>query len=118
MVISGNTEISLLLFYIFQDNHLICAAFGFLFFSVENFLFDNQQKAVKEAEGGGGQRKKKKINLHTNKTTISQGENDLWDLTGVLDACMFSWPIQYIQSYTNNSEEWLLTCYFQLRLVV
>lgn len=60
MVISGNTEISLLLFYIFQDNHLICAAFGFFFFSVENFLFDNQQKAVKEAEGGGGQRKKKR----------------------------------------------------------
>lgn len=60
MVISGNTEISLLLFYIFQDNHLICAAFGFLFFSVENFLFDNQQKEVKEAEGGGGQRKKKR----------------------------------------------------------
>lgn len=59
MVISGNTEISFLLFYIFQDNHLICAAFGFLFFSVENFLFDNQQKVVKEAEGGGGQRKKK-----------------------------------------------------------
>lgn len=84
---------------------------------MENFLFDNQQKAVKEAEGGRGQRKKKKINLHTNKTTISQGENDLWDLTGVLDACMFSWRIQYIQSYTNNSEEWLLTCYFQLRLV-
>lgn len=63
MVISGNTEISFLLFYIFQDNHLICAAFGFLFFSVENFLFDNQQKAVKEAEGGGGQRKKKKDQL-------------------------------------------------------
>lgn len=60
MVISGNTEISLLLFYIFQDNHLLCVAFGFFFFlSVENFLFDNQQKAVKEAEGGGGQRKKK-----------------------------------------------------------
>lgn len=59
MVISGNTKISLLLFYIFQDNHLICVAFGFLFFSVENILFDNQQKAVKEAEGGGGQRKKK-----------------------------------------------------------
>lgn len=58
MVISGNTEISLLLFYIFQDNHLICVAFVF-FLSVENFLFDNQQKAVKEAEGDGGQRKKK-----------------------------------------------------------
>lgn len=32
----------------------------FFFLSVENFLFDNQQKAVKEAEGGGGQRKKKR----------------------------------------------------------